>query len=194
VGRSVWLRIVAFAVVGVTVALALGAYGKSIGAAERGGFVMNYPATGTECGGASAKALTGSITVPLGTAGIIKSVLQPNVIEVASHSVRNVGDVPRRIRFEVSGFETTAGVPAEIVWHSRDKAWNPATHEIDRDIAPGQAVDFGLEMTLPEALPVVRVPLKGDILVRDAVTDELLSSLAVKFERVALPVGGDCCE
>lgn len=187
-------KVVVWVVAGATFALALGAYGKSIGPAERGSFVMNYPATGADCGGPSAKALTGSISVPLGTGGLIKQTFQPNLIEVASHSVRNVGDAPRRIRFDIAGFETTQGVPAGIEWHSRDRAWNPDTHEIERDILPGQAVDFGLVLDLPDPLPAIAVPLKGSILVRDAATGDVLSTIDVRFERAGYPSGGECCE
>jgi hypothetical protein len=183
-----------WAIGGLVAAVLLGAYGMSIGGAERGSFAMNFPSEGGKpSAGPSARALTGSISVPLDSAGFIKRLLQPNVIEVASHSVRNVGATPRRIRFETTGFETT-GAPVAMEWHSRDRAWNPDTHEIDRDLAPGQAVDFGLTVTLAQPIPAVAVPLQGVILVKDARTSEVLSQLAVKFERAGLPAGGDCCE
>jgi len=185
---------IGWAVGGLVAAVLLGAYGMSIGGAERGSFAMNFPSEGGKpSAGPSARALTGSISVPLDDAGFIKRLIQPNVIEVASHSVRNVGATPRRIRFETTGFETT-GAPVAMEWHSRDRAWNPDTHQIDRDLAPGQAVDFGLTVTLPQPIPAVAVPLQGVILVKDARTSEVLSQLAVKFERAGLPAGGDCCE
>lgn len=192
-GSRRWL-VVVWVVAGVTVALAIGAYAKAIGAGERGSFVMNYPASGAQAGGPSAKALTGGITVPLETAGFIKRIFQPNVIDVVSHSVRNVGTTPRRIKFDTVGFETTSGVPVSIELHSRDLKWNPDTHEIERDLAPGQAVDFGLLMTLPDPLPAIAVPVKGTIVVKDARTGEPLSAITVQFERAGYPAGGDCCE
>jgi len=168
---------------------ALGAYNKSISGAERGSFVMNYPATGTEAGGPSPRNMTGMVMVPIDNAGFVKKYLQPGVIEVASHVVSNVGDVPRRIRFEVEGFDGT-----ELEWHSRDKAWNPDTHEIEREIPAGEAVDFGLTVTLPEPLPTTEIPVQGTIYIADAETGKRISKLPVYFAHTGATVGGTCCE
>lgn len=193
-GSKRWIGL-AWAIGGVTGAVLLGAYGMSIAGAERGSFAMNFPSEGGKpSAGPSAKALTGSISVPLDGAGFVKRILQPNVIEVSSHGVRNVGSTPRRIRFETTGFDATATAPVTMEWHSRDLAWNPDTHEIERDLAPGQAVDFGLTVTLPDPLPAIAVPLQGVILVKDVSTNQVLSELDVKFERAGFPAGGDCCE
>lgn len=175
-------------IVGLSVVFALGAYNKSIAAGERGSFVMNYPATGASCGGPSPRALTGAVVVPLESRGAIKRVIQPGTIEVASHVVSNVGDIPRRIRFEAQGF------PADTEWHSRDRAWNPASHEIERDLAPGEVVDFGLLITLPDPLPARSVPMSGTIYVVDTRSGERISELPVRFERAGFPqTAGDCC-
>jgi hypothetical protein len=175
-------------IVGLAVVFALGAYNKSIASGERGSFVMNYPATGKASGGPSPRALTGVVVIPLDRRGAIKRAVQPSTIEVASHVVSNVGDVPRRIRFEAEGF------PADTEWHSRDRAWNPATHEIERDLAPGDAVDFGLLVKLPNPLPARSVPMSGTIYVVDAKSGERISELPVRFEQAGFPVAaGDCC-
>ncbi len=175
-------------VVGMSLVFGIGAYNKSVSAGERAGFVMNYPAVGAACGGASPRALTGSVVVPLDSRGRIKRALQPRVIEVSSHVVSNVGDEPRRIRFVTKGF------PADTEWHSRDRAWNPATHEIERDLAPGAVVDFGLTVTLPEPLPARSVPASGTIYVVDARSGATLSRLPVVFMRSGFPQeAGDCC-
>ncbi|MEI8083968.1 MAG: hypothetical protein WCI74_19190 [Actinomycetes bacterium] len=175
-------------IVGLAIVFALGAYNKSIAAGERGSFVMNYPAVGAACGGPSARALTGAVVIPLSRGGAIKRAVQPGTIEVASHVVSNVGDVPMRIRFEAEGF------PADTEWHSRDRAWNPATHEIERDLAPGAAVDFGLLVKLPNPLPARSVPMSGTIYVVDTATGKRISKLPVRFEQVGFPqAAGDCC-
>jgi hypothetical protein len=175
-------------IAGMALVFALGAYNKSISGGERGSFVMNYPATGVACGGASPRELTGSIAVSLADQGIVKRATQPDVIEVSSHVVSNVGDTSRRIRFETTGF------PAGTEAHSRDRAWNPATLEIERDLAPGAAVDFGLLVRVPNAEPPRSIPVSGTIYVVDAISGERLSHLPVWFVRSGVaPTGGDCC-
>jgi hypothetical protein len=182
-GRA-WL----WAIIGMALVFSLGAYNKSISAGERGGFVMNYPATGAECGGVSPRALTGAVVIPIDTAGIIKQTLQPGVIEVASHVVSNVGDTPRRIRFETDGF------PADTEFHSRDRAWNAQTHEIERDLAPGAVVDFGMTVRMPDPLPPRSVPVSGTVYVVDAKSGQRLSKLPILFQQSGFPAwGGDCC-
>jgi hypothetical protein len=175
-------------IVGLAMVFALGAYNKSIAAGERGSFVMNYPAAGKASGGPSPRALTGIVVVPLDSRGAIKRAVQPGTIEVASHVVSNVGDVPRRIRFETKGF------PANTEYHSRDRAWNPATREIERDLAPGDAVDFGMLVKLPEPLPARSLVMSGTIYVVDTLSGKRISELPVHFERAGFPqTAGDCC-
>ena len=185
---SAWGKALLWAIIGVALVFALGAYNKSIAAGERGCFVMNFPATGAASGGPSPRALTGAVVIPLGSRGAIKQALQPRVIEVASHMVSNVGDVPRRIRFETTGF------PPDTEWHSRDRSWNPATHEIERDLAPGASVDFGLLVRLPDPLPARSVPVSGTIYIVDSRTGQRLSELPVRFEQSGFPTTvSDCC-
>lgn len=175
-------------IVGLAIVFALGAYNKSIAAGERGSFVMNYPAAGAACGGPSPRALTGVVRIPLDKRGAIKQAIQPGTIEVASHVVSNVGDVPRRIRFE------TKGLPADTEYHSRDKAWNPISREIERDIAPGEAVDFGMLVKLPDPLPARSMVMSGTIYVVDTRSGRRISELPVHFERAGFPqAAGDCC-
>jgi len=166
----------------------LGAYNKSIAGGERGSFVMNYPASGREAGGPSPRALTGMVVVTLDDRGAIKRAVQPRAIEVASHVVSNVGDVPRRIRFEISGF------PDDTELHSRDRAWNARTGEIERDLAPGAVVDFSMTVRLPEPLPARSVPVSGTITIVDASDGRRLSVLPVLFQQSGFAVTAeDCC-
>lgn len=182
--RGVQLLWVVF---GIALIFALGAYGKSVAPGERGSFVMFYPASGAAAGGSSPRSLTGQVTVKLDSRGAIKRAVQPRLIQVSSHSVKNVGDTPRRIRFETTGF------PADTEAHSRDRAWNPETHEIERDLAPGTAVDFDLLVTLPDP-PEVSIPVSGTISVVDARTGKRLSTLAIRFQQAGVAQeAGDCC-
>lgn len=169
---------------------ALGAYGKSIAVGERTGFVMNFPAAGVECGGPSPREMSGMVVVDLDAAGVVKRIIQPRVIEVTSHVVTNVSDEPYRIRFSVEDFPDDV----ELEYHSRDKAWNPDTHEIERDIAPGESVDFGIIAHLPEELPGGLIPIDASVVVLNARNDQELSRLPLKFVRQGASAGGSCCE
>lgn len=179
-----------WAIAGACLIFALGAYAQSVSGGERGSFTMNFPATGKECGGPSPRELTGYVSVSVDDMGLIKRAVQPNVFEIASHVVRNVGDKPYEISFEASGF------PESTEWHSRDKAWNPETRSIDRPIAPGEAVDVGLRVTLAKPLPDDLVLLNGSITIRDRSSGEKLSELPVTILREGATgvMGGACCE
>lgn len=182
--KKAWL----WGLAGAWVMIALGGYSSSIAAGERVAFVMNYPATGSECGGPSMRDLTGTVSGSLDKAGIAKRYLQPNVIEVASHVILNTGDTDRLISFETSGF------PQDTEWHSRDLAWNERTHAIERPIPPGEAVDLSLRVTFPKPLPAVEELLCGSIIVVDTDTREKLSELPVHIYRTGSGTGGNCCE
>lgn len=180
---------VLWAVVGASLVFGLGAYGGKVGGSERGSFTMNYPAQGTECGGPSPRELTGFVSFGIDGAGVIKRVLRPNVLEITSHVVTNVGTVPRAISFEASGF------PRQTEYHSRDTSWNPRTRTIERMIQPGDAVDFGVVVTFPKPLPDKPVLVDGSIVIRDARTNQLLSELPVKVVRSGVAgVKAECCE
>jgi len=168
--------------------IALGGYSSSIAAGERVAFVMNFPATGAECGGPSMRDLSGSVSGSLDKAGIAKRYLQPNVVEVASHVILHVGDTARLISFETSGF------PQATEWHSRDRAWNEHTHAIERPIPPGEAVDLSLRVTFPEPLPAQEELLCGSIIVLDSESGEKLSELPVHIYGSGSGTGGSCCE
>ena len=181
-------KVLLWVIAAIAMVFALGAYSKSVGAGERGSFVMMYPATGKAAGGPSMRALTGEVVVPLDTRGIFKRLVQPGVIQIASHSVTNVGEVPRRIRFESQGF------PADTEWECRDLSWNHETLEIERDLAPRESVGVDLLVRLPDPLPARSVPVSGTIYVVDVKSGERISALPVRFEQSGFPQdGGDCC-
>lgn len=175
-------------VAAASLVFALGAYGGSVAGGERGGFTMNFPATGENVGGPSPRELTGRIGVSLEDAGVFKRLVQPNVVEISSHVVTNVGDESYRIRFEADGF----GVPVD--WHSRDRAWNHDTRTIERDIAPGEHVDVGMVVTFPRPLPTEPVLANGAIVVMDDRTGERLSVLPVVVAHTGEAMAGACCE
>lgn len=184
------LEAILWGLLGLTVAISLGSYAKAIAAGERVGFVMNFPAQGSESGGPSMRDLTGEVVIATDGAGLVKRTLQPNTLELASHVIRNVSDEPRRIRMEV------LGLPSDIALEidSRDNAWNPETHEIEREIAPGDAVDLDVLMHLPAEIPLDIMPLHGRVVVYDASSGRILSVLPVKLIHTGAHGGGSCCE
>ncbi len=182
--RRAWL----WALAGAWVAIALGAYAGAVSAGERVSFVMNFPASGAESGGPSMRELTGHVSASLDKSGFAKRLIQPNVIEVASHVIMNTGETERLISLETSGF------PVSTEWHSRANGFDPVTHAIERPVAPGEAVDLSLRVTFPRPLPPDEVLLQGSILVKDTETGETLSELPVHVYRTGTGTGGSCCE
>lgn len=182
------LQALLWGVVGASLVFAMGAYGAQVSGGERGSFAMNFPAQGKAVGGPSPREMTGMIGVSLESAGLIKRTVQPDVLEISSHVVKNVGQTPRTIRFEGRGF------PPGTEWHSRDRAWDPRTRTINRAIAPGEAVDVGLLMHVPPSASGGGPLVDGAIVVVDAYTGARLSELPVRVVASGVAVGGDCCE
>lgn len=174
-------------VAGAAFVFALGAYGGSVSAGERGSFTMNYPATGKECGGPSPRELTGSVAVSLGEAGPLKQLLEPGEVEVASHVVTNVSKKPYRIRFALAGF------PEGTEAHSRERSWSEKDLSIGRTLDPGEVVDFGLVVPIPATVKTGVDSIRGTVAILDASTDATLSSLPVVISSTGKAVGGDCC-
>jgi hypothetical protein len=172
----------------MAVVFALGSYNKAIAAGERGGFVMNFPAIGAQAGGPSFRDLSGQVVVVVDSAGVLKRRMAPGEVEFTSHVVRNVGTVPRRVRFSVTGIH----YPYEI--HSRERTFDARTGEIGRVIGPGGSVDFGVTIRLPEKLPPLAMPVDGRVVVSDAVTGAKLSELPIRVMRTGSFPAGSCCE
>ena len=68
-------------------------------------------------------------------------------------------------------------------WESTDKTWDEGTHEIGRELAPGDDVTVDWFVTFPRPMPDEDVLMKGTIVVYDAETDERLTAFPVTFVR-----------
>jgi hypothetical protein len=168
-GKILWF------VVTMAIVFAAGFYRQTIQTGESVHFSLNYPATGMQTGGLGAMGDTGKLVVEVAKVSPIKKLLQPNVFNLSTHWLRNVGDTPRRIRIELEGFD------CPVRWESTDKTWDEKTHEIGRVLAPGDDVTVDWFVTLPRPLPEDDVIIDGAIVVLDAETGERLTEFPVKF-------------
>ncbi|MDH4139896.1 MAG: hypothetical protein OEV43_04930 [Coriobacteriia bacterium] len=173
----------------VAIVFAVGSYRQFTQTGESVHFALNYPAEGQSAGGLGARGADGYLVVDVARTGLIKKILQPNVINLSTHWLHNAGDTPRRIRVSAEGF----GYP--IRWESTDKTWNEEQLEIGRTLDPGEDVTVDLFVTLPRPLPPGDVLASGDIVVHDADTGDRLTVFPVRIVRgaAAAAEAGDCC-
>lgn len=184
-----WLRLGLFALA-VAVAFALGAWRGGMSDAESVHFAVNYPATGKDMGGPGAMGATGSVRVNVANTGLIKNIAQPNVVNLSTHWLKNVGDRPLRIRVAAEGFSSP------IRWDSLDADWDEETHTVSRALRPGESVTVDWFVTLPRPLPADTYTLdKGTFAVYDADTGERLTALPISIVNsdFLAAKGGDCC-
>lgn len=184
-----WRKYLWFALA-MALAFALGAWRMTMADAESVHFAVNYPATGKDMGGPGAMGATGSVVVNVGNTGFIKSVVQPDVVNLSSHWVKNVGDTPRRIRVAAEGFKYP------IRWDSLDRDWDDETHSVSRALDPDEAITVDWFVTLPRPLPADTYTLaQGTFAVYDADTGELLTALPITIVNSGFGAakGGDCC-
>jgi len=168
---------------------AVGYYRQSMQTGESVHFALNYPAKGTSAGGLGAMGKEGVLVVDVARIGLLKKMLQPNVINLSSHWIRNTGGTPRHIRLSTEGF----AYPVRC--ESTDKTWDEETSTIGRTLDPGQDVTVDWFVTLPRPLPPGDVLVDGTIVVHDADTGERLTVFPVKIVRgaAAAAKAGDCC-
>jgi hypothetical protein len=184
-----WHKLALFALA-MAAAFALGAWRGTMSDAESVHFAVNYPATGKDMGGPGAMGATGSVQVNVGNTGFLKSLAQPNVVNLSTHWLKNVSDVPRRIRVAAEGFEYP------IRWDSLDVDWDEETHTVSRALEPDESITVDWFVTLPRPLPADVYTLdQGSFVVYDAETDERLTALPVRIvnSEFLAAKGGDCC-
>lgn len=173
----------------VVAALGLGACRATMTDGEAVHYSLNFPARGYAAGGIGVSSKEGHLIVNLANTGLIKRILQPNVVNLSSHWVKNVGDRPRRVRFEAEG------MPYPLKWASLERSWDERTRSIGRVLAPGDTVTVDWYVTLPDPLPPGDVLVDSRIVVYDADSGERLTALPIRFVRdaAAAAKAGDCC-
>jgi hypothetical protein len=183
-----WWKWLWFAVA-VGVAFGLGAWRGTMADGESVHYAVNYPAEGKEAGGPGARGGTGFVVVNVAHTGLLKRITQPNVVNLSTHWLRNVGKKPLRIRLAAEGFTMP------IRWDSLELAWDAENHSVSRPLAPGEAITVDWYVTLPRPIPITKVIDEGKLVVYDADTGKALTRLpiAIVNGKVTTGAGGDCC-
>jgi hypothetical protein len=184
-----WRALALFAVA-VAAAFALGSWRSTMSDAESVHFAVNYPATGKEMGGPGAMGATGSVQVNVGNTGFLKGWVQPNVVNLSTHWLKNVSDTPLHIRVAAEGFKSP------IRWDSLDVDWDEETHTVSRSLRPKEAITIDWYVTLPRPFPADTYTLdQGTFAVYNADSGERLTALPVAIvnSEFLAAKGGDCC-
>jgi hypothetical protein len=130
----------------------------------------DYPA-----GGLLAYGDEGALVVDVGQQGFLKRTLQPNLISISSHWIRNVGTQPYRIRIEMDMCDL------EMEWLTFERDWDQAAQASTRAIEPGDGFNMDWFFTIPKGARNNQVICYGELRVLDADTGGLLTDLPVKI-------------
>jgi hypothetical protein len=130
----------------------------------------DYPA-----GGLLAYGEEGALVVDVGKQGVLKRMLQPNLLSISTHWLRNVGTQPYQIRLEMD----MCGLDLEWVTFERD--WDPLTKTSTRMIDPGDTFNMDWYFKIPPELRQRAIVCEGQLRVSDAQTETLLTALPIKI-------------
>lgn len=181
----------AAAALGLGLALIAGAWRSRMATAESVHFSFNVPSAASNAGpgGLGPFGREGYIAVDLARTGLPKRLIQPSLLNLSSHWVRNVGKTPIRLRLEMVEGTRTAASAVRIEWESRERSFDPKTHMLGRPLAPGEEITVDWLLTIP---PDANAPVadatgaviawQGTLVARDADT-------AVELSRLPMVVG-----
>jgi hypothetical protein len=130
----------------------------------------DYPA-----GGLLAYGEEGALVVDLGRQGFLKRTLQPNLISISSHWLRNVGTQAYRIRIEMDMCDL------DMKWLTFERDWDQATQTSTRQIEPGDTYNMDWFFTIPPEQRNQHIVCDGELRIRDAETGDLLTDLPVRI-------------
>lgn len=111
----------------------------------------------------------GSLEVDIGRRGWIKSLLQPSVLLISSHWVRNIGTRPYRLRMELD----SCGL--EATWLTFERDWDASSHTTTRKIAPGESFNMDWSLETPAGIEKTVLPCRGSLKLFDAENGRLLT-------------------
>jgi len=126
-------------------------------------------------GGLLAYGEEGALVVDVGQQGLLKRALQPNLISISSHWLRNVGTQPYRIRLEMEMCEL------EMSWLTFERDWNPVTQTSTRYIEPGDTYNMDWFFKIPPGQRNQSMICNGELRVIDADSGMLLTNLPVQI-------------
>lgn len=139
-------------------------------AREHGDDWNDYPA-----GGLLAYGDEGALVVDVGQQGLIKRTLQPGLISISSHWLRNVGTQPYRIRIEMEMCNL------DMDWLTFEADWDQETQSSTRFIEPGDTFNMDWFFAIPREQRDQPVICDGELRIIDAETGSLLTDLPVKI-------------
>jgi hypothetical protein len=139
-------------------------------AREHGDDWNDYPA-----GGLLAYGDEGALVVDVGQQGLIKRTLQPGLISISSHWLRNVGTQPYRIRLEMDMCEL------DMEWLTFEANWDQETQASTRLIEPGDTFNMDWFFHIPAEQRNQEIVCAGELRIIDADTGNLLTDLPVKI-------------
>ena len=139
-------------------------------AREHGDDWNDYPA-----GGLLAYGDEGALVVDVGQQGLIKRTLQPGLISISSHWLRNVGTQPYRIRLEMDMCEL------DMEWLTFEANWDQETQASTRLIEPGDTFSMDWFFHIPAEQRNQEIVCAGELRIIDADTGNLLTDLPVKI-------------
>lgn len=197
-------RPLAAAAAGLVIALLLAVWRADISAAESVHFSLNIPeaAAGHVPGGMGATGREGRILVDLARMGTPKRLLQPALLNLSSHWVKNVGAEPLRVRLALVEAAPPAYGPVPIEWSSTERSFDPVTHDLGRVLEPGDSVSVDWEFRLPARAYAgpsdeasASIAWTGVLEARDADTGVVLTRLPITIGRLLTGATGGavCC-
>lgn len=117
----------------------------------------------------------GAVEIDLGEQGVLKRLLQPDLIAMGSHWIRNVGKTPRRIKMKLD----MCGM--DVKWETFEKDWDRNEKASTREIPPGKTFNMDWHVHVdPEARERYEM-CNGSLELRDADTGEVLTTLPIRL-------------
>ncbi|WP_019849164.1 hypothetical protein [Desulfitobacterium sp. PCE1] len=177
-GRKLAITTIVFT---LSLGLVIGAgyYKSSIG--DGGSFNLNLPQKDT------GKVKT--VTVNLDEQGLLKKLLQPDLIEVRSHAITNKSNKDYNLQFEL----TDNSLPVRM--SVKDDAWDEKNNTLNRPLKPGQKVNFNMYFDVSKELFNASEIYDGRLNVLDFTTKEQLGYVPIKIVNTNMASDGnkDCC-
>jgi hypothetical protein len=126
-------------------------------------------------GGLLAYGEEGALVVDVGQQGWLKRTLQPNLISISSHWLRNVGTQPYRIRLEMEMCDL------ETEWLTFERDWDQATQTSTRYIEPGDTFNMDWFFKIPLEQFHQSMICDGELRIIDSESATLLTDLPVQI-------------
>ena len=118
----------------------------------------------------------GEVKVDVGGQGILKRIVQPWDVTIATYWIRNVGLKPRKVRLDLD----MCGMP--VKWVTFEREWDPAGHRTTREIKPAKTYCMDWHIRVPEERRNQKQICRGGLKIFDADTGSQLTYLPITIE------------